>query len=135
MALHSMDSEFLPIAHGVATEIVNDETLSPAAFTLFKEVNIDGVDKVALSLEDFALDTATTIDVYPQIGDKNKNYRYMIDAAGNVLVFHISGATRKARQIPPFEVRGINFRALVGSTGAAGNETIKLEIMRFRDNA
>jgi hypothetical protein len=135
MALHTMDTEFLPIAHGIATEIVNDETLSPIAFSLFREVDIEGVDKVVLSLEDFALDSATTIDIYPQIADKNNNYRYMINSAGNVLVFNISGTTRKARQIPPFEVRGMKLRALVGSTGIAGNETIKLEIMRFRNDA
>jgi hypothetical protein len=122
--------QFQPLTFTDAVnQIENDETTSAPGF--FETMDVKGFDEVAVEVEDFVLDSETSIDLYPQVADKAGSWRYLIDDSGSIIVYSLSGTTRKNKQFSPIPIRGIDFRILVGSTGTAGDGTVKAGAMGF----
>lgn len=114
-----------------AGEIDNNETTSSPGTN--ETHDIKGVDEVTIRVKELALDTATSIDLYPQVSDDGSEWAYCTYTGGEVVKIVVDwDGTRESRALPAIPVRGFQFRILAGSTGTAGDETISVDIMRHK---
>jgi len=129
--LTNIDDTWETLVVAAAGEIANDETTSNPSTN--NTLEIAGVDEVTVRPKAFDLDTATSIDLYPQVCDDGSEWAYCTYPGGDVIVWNLDfDGTRESRAFPPVQTRGYKFRVLVGSTGTAGDETLSLDAMRHR---